>query len=1203
MQYEPCYKSCGSCTEEGLDTDNNCKECKSGYSKLIKNKNNCYENCEHYYYFDDDSNYVCLNENKCPSEYKLINSTNKCIKNCKDDNIFNSEFEYNGGCYKNCPNDYYTKEDGTNVCKCMTNIACKDCPSENNVNNLCSTCNVDKFYYPKNEESSENLKNCYNKTTIPSNYILSSGQYMKCYKSCQTCSEIGTDDDHKCKDCLDGYIKLNNDNNCYEKCQHYYYFNDEGDYVCLEENKCPNNYKLLDGTNKCIKNCLEVDRYEYNNVCYSQCPQYWTDTDENHICKLDCKRFNMFFNYEKTDCISSIPKGYYLENTENKILGKCHENCEECESGPTENNNNCKTCQKTKTIYYDLGNCRENCVNGNYIDENSVKKCKCSSNIECKECDESGKCLSCNNDLGYYQLEDTNDNSGFIKCVKEPEGYYLSNGVYKKCNERCQSCSGGGDDKCIECKSQYEFRNDFQNDKKCYEKCEYNYYYDSNNNNVCTEDDSCPSGMKFIESKKRCIDLCKNNNLFKFEFDGKCFAQCPDKTHISSEDNHICEEKIENTIENEEEEDECNLKLNELDLLNDTLTSDDLNNFTTIYASKYGSSDNYIIKLENEYFKIFIYKNAICLQNVSQDAKAIDFGENFLSLLGGLQLNNPIITIITNKTSNTSTYSFAHPDTGETLNNLNDGLRNAEIKVQEDIYSLLSNLDDKRREYIMQMLDQEIDVFDPSNDFYTNLCFYYDSPNNKDIPMCDRASFFFANISKCESGCTYQGIDFSLHKFKCECKFKSFSDENPEDDANPAAQSTNEFPKKKSSSNIEVFKCLKDVFKSKYFKKCAGGIIMLILSAVQIGCMALYFVMDVLKIKKHVFSLFKTFKSFSSTNMKNVSNPPKKPINNKRNMKENPSSKINLKKDLILVNSINNKSTKKANTNKNEDNKPTLNVKELNEKEEIELNKATTEEKFEKLDEPVESDTIEKIGSIENEEMYTKFIKELINPEFNENDLDDVITKDKRTFLQFFAEKSFKNQMFIKTFYIKHIFQPLPLKIMLLVLTIELYFVITAFFYTEGYLSDRFYSDEKEGFLSFISKRFYEIVFTMSICGIIGYFCSYIFDNDDYLRRIFTNKIKINLDSALSEFSKSLKIKFIILIVISIIITIFSFLYISCFNVVYPYIKSEWLKSSILIFILMQIINLLSTLLGTCCRYLSIKWNNVKLFRLSLNLD
>ena len=37
--------------------------------------------------------YHCLNENKCPPDYKLINSTNKCILNCKDDNIFNSKYE------------------------------------------------------------------------------------------------------------------------------------------------------------------------------------------------------------------------------------------------------------------------------------------------------------------------------------------------------------------------------------------------------------------------------------------------------------------------------------------------------------------------------------------------------------------------------------------------------------------------------------------------------------------------------------------------------------------------------------------------------------------------------------------------------------------------------------------------------------------------------------------------------------------------------------------------------------------------------------------------------------------------------------------------------------------------------------------------------------------------------------------------------
>ena len=110
---------------------------------------------------------------------------------------------------------------------------------------------------------------------------------------------------------------------------------------------------------------------------------------------------------------------------------------------------------------------------------------------------------------------------------------------------------------------------------------------------------------------------------------------------------------------------------------------------------------------------------------------------------------------------------------------------------------------------------------------------------------------------------------------------------------------------------------------------------------------------------------------------------------------------------------------------------------------------------------------------------------------------------------------------------------------MLLILYIELYFVISALFYSENYLSKRFYSDEKEFFLSFVPKRIDEIIFTMIICGLIQYFCSYIFDFDEHLKRIFTNKIKIELDSALTEFNKKLKRNFIILISISIVVTIF----------------------------------------------------------------
>ena len=1230
--YELCYETCGSCYGKGTAEDHNCKKCKDGYEKL-NNNNNCYSKCNKLYYFDSNNAYHC--EDNCLGDYKIINGTNKCIDECKNDNIFDSKYEYNGGCYKTCPNGFYTEGEGENQkmkCYCMSNIACKDCPSEDNENHLCSTCNLDKNYYPIEDESSSTLKHCYNVTTKPSNYILISGEYKKCYISCKTCDLLSTsENEHNCKDCKDNYIKLKDNDNCYEICSNYYYFDDNDKYVCLNKNECPPEYKLIYETNQCIKECSKVNKYEYDNICYSECPTYYTDTNGDHICKLNCKYYQMYYNFEKTTCLSTIPNGYYLANEDDKILGKCHENCAECRKGATDNNNNCLKCPNIKTIYYELGNCLETCVNGFYTDENSIKKCKCSNNVACKDCNERGNCFSCNKDEGYYPKE-TNDeeDNNIIECFKNPEGYYLyQNAYYKKCYEKCKYCSDEGEDKCTECISQYEFRNDFTNDNKCYKKCIYNYYYDSDNNNMCTIDSNCPNGMKLIEPKKRCIDQCKNDNKYKFEYKGKCYISCPDNTRKSSADNSICEDIKDDTDIGER----CNLNYNEIDdFFNDTLTSEDLSILTTQYASKYHDTDNYITKIENEYFKIFIYNNIICLQKVSQDAKLVDFGESFLNILSNNHVSSPIITIVSDKKTNSSNYAVADPNTGVLLDDANAALRNLDIQVLEDIYSSLSYLGDIKREYIIHMLKQGINVFDPNNKFYTNLCFYYDSPNDKDIPMSDRP-YFYANVQKCDNGCTYKGIDYTLIKFKCDCRSTPLDGDG---DTTPGAEETttppgvyNGYPKKKNSPNIEVFKCMGDAFKSEYFKKSPGGIIMLILSIGQIACMTLYLLKGIKDIKKHTHSLYSAYKNYTGKeDIKNDANPPKKDISNNKSKVNNKrpvtSSKLNLKKDLILINTMNkekkssektidnynNKNNNKNNNNKRESKKKvTIDIKEIkdvNEKkvtnelinETHEVTQYKTEEKFEKLNNSNISNDAIKVDDI-----YIKMIQEFLNPDFDENDFDDAINKDRRTFLQFFTEKSFKNQIFIKTFYIKHIFKPLFLKIMLLILFIELYFVISALFYSESYLSDRFYSNDKEFFLSFVSKRIDEIIFTLIICGIIQYFCSYFFDNDDYLRRIFTNKINKEMDSALAEFIKNIKRKFIILMVISITVTILAFFYLTSFNAVYPYIKEEWITCSFLILVLMQIINLVSTLLGTCCRYLSIRWNNIKLFRLSLNLD
>ena len=84
---------------------------------------------------------------------------------------------------------------------------------------------------------------------------------------------------------------------------------------------------------------------------------------------------------------------------------------------------------------------------------------------------------------------------------------------------------------------------------------------------------------------------------------------------------------------------------------------------------------------------------------------------------------------------------------------------------------------------------------------------------------------------------------------------------------------------------------------------------------------------------------------------------------------------------------------------------------------------------------------------------------------------------------------------------------------------------------------------------------------------------------------------------------KDLKTRYIAFIIIVMIILIISFFYLLCFNYVYPYSQIEWIKSSIAIMIIMQILSTFKCILETSLRYLSYKFNSEKLYKISKFLD
>jgi len=83
------------------------------------------------------------------------------------------------------------------------------------------------------------------------------------------------------------------------------------------------------------------------------------------------------------------------------------------------------------------------------------------------------------------------------------------------------------------------------------------------------------------------------------------------------------------------------------------------------------------------------------------------------------------------------------------------------------------------------------------------------------------------------------------------------------------------------------------------------------------------------------------------------------------------------------------------------------------------------------------------------------------------------------------------------------------------------------------------------------------------------------------------------------ELVKEIKRRYIGFVVFVFFLLILFLYYLLCFNYVYPKSQIEWIKSSIAIIIIIQILSILKIFAGAVFRYLSFCCNNEYIFRFS----
>ena len=238
-------------------------------------------------------------------------------------------------------------------------------------------------------------------------------------------------------------------------------------------------------------------------------------------------------------------------------------------------------------------------------------------------------------------------------------------------------------------------------------------------------------------------------------------------------------------------------------------------------------------------------------------------------------------------------------------------------------------------------------------------------------------------------------------------------------------------------------------------------------------------------------------------------------------------------------------------------------------------------------------------------EEYDIEMEEYLKTDFDDMEFEDALKRDTRTFCEYYFDKFKERQIIMDTFFNPEMLKPLPIKVIILFLNIIFYFVINGLFFSEEYVSELFNSDEEEKFFSFFPRSITRFIYTTIVSGIISIILDFIAVDEQKVKRLFLREKKntLQIRYEISQITADIKKNYLILIIICGVIDLISFYYVNCFNNVYPNLRDEWIKSSICIIIIMQILSMLTGLLEALIRLIAFKCKSERVYKIKDLLD
>ena len=615
------------------------------------------------------------------------------------------------------------------------------------------------------------------------------------------------------------------------------------------------------------------------------------------------------------------------------------------------------------------------------------------------------------------------------------------------------------------------------------------------------------------------------------------------------------------------------------------------------YILKNKTNNATIIKTENVIFHISTIEEET--SNEYLNVSVIDLGEceNKIKEQEGLSEDDQLIIYKMDLKNNDLTSTYVQYEVYNPYTNK---------KIDLDIclnYSIILKVPvnfNRNTELLYESLNESgYNLFDIEDSFYNDICSTYTSINGTDVTLNDRINIIYnnnANVSLCQENCNFQYYNVSNKKINCYCKVQTKDTIADLDTLKFSNKIFQNFLLTLKNSNFYVMKCFKLLFSKEGQINNIGSYYFCFATFLHIILMILFIIKGDKKIDGFITSIIfqKTLLRKKKSNSIYRSDTHSKKLRIKKNSKKPKKSKKNniLKNQHVKSEYINkaNKKNKKVSFPPSKKLKKKFSVQNKKKINESSSFSKTILMKNELLNPSIlkKENLLKKNKSKNNEiEIYTKNKESLSSKKifridkkgtqnniskYNMNNYNDeelnslsyerAILIDKRTYCQYYCSLLRKRHLLLFTFSKVNDYNLVSVKISLFIISFSLYFIINAFFFSDKTMN-RIYIDNGKYNLTY---QIPQIIYSCLISSFINAILRSLSLSEKDILSVKNEKRLNNIVKRIEHIKKCLKVKSSIFYIISFMLMIFFWYFMSSFCAVYKNTQITLIKDTILSF-------------------------------------